>query len=132
MDTINRRLTVCFAMIGIIIGLTVACEKDEPDPFRQQCIESEIAVANCAGYDLECTANCFDECTSLGHKAAKSGEDCGKRWLAVHACVSALDCEDLEAWEDAHWAGESGFPCEDLELEFREKCPEAPLFLNDP
>lgn len=134
MDTINRQVTLCFGIIGLALalGLAVACEDEKEDLFEEQCFDNAYKAADCEGYSFECfSEDCAEECTSRGHKAAKFGDDCGELWVAVHACVVALDCEMWEEWGQAQYEGKSGFPCEDVEVKFRQECPGAPLFPKD-
>lgn len=117
-------------VVGLVVGSAVgACEEDTGTGLVTYCANEADTVANCDGISNDCfEPPCHDDCVALGQGAADFSEACGKLWIGVYECIADMSCEGLATWRQALEADTVDYPCGKLESEFRQTCPNVPLF----
>jgi len=126
MKSLSRFISTlgCGLALGVILG---ACEK-EPD-WEAYCADKVNFTAGCGGFPSECEDSpCYKDCTELGESAEDFSAACGALWIEVYECFITMECEDIDAWRTAQNSDTFDYPCGKLESEFRDACPDVPLY----
>jgi hypothetical protein len=120
-------------LLGLAAGsLAGACEKTEEEtPVEERCRAFDGHATSCHGHAYEgCGDPCNPECNDRGLKAKSESGMCNELWLKAYDCVLELECEEFLVWEEGRLNDKTGYPCEQLELDFRADC-DAPLWSGE-
>lgn len=115
---------------GFAVGFAAACEDDtQEQELESLCANKTTQIAACNGVSYDCEQSpCYEDCISLGKDAADGSDTCGELWIGVYQCIVDMTCEGHEEWGHAVQDDNLSYPCGKLEGEFRETCPDVPLF----